>query len=63
MENIMFTFSLTFAQANIILKHLGAGAYVEVEGVIAAIRDQAASQIQASAQPAVDLSSEETSTE
>ena len=63
MENTILMFNLTVAQANVILKYLGAGAYVEVENVIAAIREQAASQIQASAQPAVDLSSEETSSE
>jgi hypothetical protein len=49
MENMTFTFNLTFAQANVILKHLGAGSYAEVESVIAAIRDQAAAQMQASA--------------
>jgi hypothetical protein len=49
MENMTFTFNLTFAQANVILKHLGAGSYAEVESIIAAIRDQATAQMQAAA--------------
>lgn len=39
------TLKLTVDQANTILKYLGNGAYVEVESVINAIRQQANEQI------------------
>ena len=50
-------FKLTLDQANVILKYLGSGAYVEVESVINAMRQQAAEQL--AAQP--ETTSEEPS--
>ena len=43
MENLTFNFTLN--QINLILKYLGSGAFVEVEPIINAIREQAAPQL------------------
>ena len=45
MENTVLTLNLTVAQVNTILKYIGAGSYVEVEQIIASIREQAATQL------------------
>lgn len=45
MENMILTLNLTVAQINTILKHLGSGAFVEVEPVVTAIREQATPQL------------------
>lgn len=47
MDQVNLTLNLTVAQVNVILKYVGAGAFVEVESVIAAIRQQAAPQLAA----------------
>ena len=39
------TFTLSVEQTNIIMKHLGGGAYVEVSPVIAELQRQAAPQL------------------
>lgn len=54
MENTVLTLNLTVAQVNTILKYIGAGAYVEVEQIIASIREQAASQLAPQPQAADD---------
>lgn len=50
MENMTIDLKLTVAQINVILGHLGRGAYLEVQPVVDEIRNQAAPQL-ASAQP------------
>lgn len=47
MENTNMNLNLTVQQVNVILKYLGAGAYLEVAELIQVIRDQCAPQIQA----------------
>lgn len=47
MDQLNLTLNLNVAQVNVILKYLGAGAFVEVENVINAIREQAAPQLSA----------------
>lgn len=49
MENTNMNLNLTVQQVNVILKYLGAGAYLEVAELIQVIRDQCAPQIQAAA--------------
>lgn len=50
MENFVLDLKLTVAQVNVILTHLGRGAYLEVQPVVDEIRNQAAPQL-ANAQP------------
>jgi len=51
MDQVNLTLNLTVAQVNVILKHLGAGAFIEVEPIIATIREQAMPQLQNVRQP------------
>lgn len=57
MENLELNLTLTVQQVNVILKYVGAGAYVEVADVVTKIREQAAPQL-ASAQEAVEATEE-----
>lgn len=54
MDTINITLNLSVAQINVILKYVGAGAFAEVENVIAAIREQASPQLAAAAQSSQD---------
>lgn len=52
MENMTIDLKLTVAQINVILGHLGRGAYLEVQPVVDEIRNQAAPQLASAQQPA-----------
>ena len=45
MDNMLIELKLTVAQINVILNHLGRGAYVEVQPIVDDIRAQATPQL------------------
>lgn len=46
MENLELEVKLTVAQINVILKHLGAGAYAEVADLVTSLHAQARPQLE-----------------
>ena len=52
MDNMLIELKLTVAQINVILNHLGRGAYVEVQPIVDDIRAQATPQLAIAQTPA-----------